>query len=89
MLFVSKLLQGCSTAPSVAAAMHWAPFQIVMSITKGMVPFWPTSSETRIFSMAVCLDRAGTLVDWHHFRTSLFYFTHLNLLLRVLSVYLK
>ena len=79
----NRLLQVSSTAPSVATAMHWAPFQTVMPIAKGMVPFWPTSGETRIFSMAVCLDRARTLADWHHFGTFLFYFTHLNLLLQI------
>ena len=66
---------------SVATAMHWAPSQIVMPFTKGVVPYWPALAETRIFSMAVSPDIARTLVDWHHFGTSLFYFTHLNFIL--------
>lgn len=48
-----KLLQICSTAPSVTTAMHWAPVQTVIPIT--------------VFSTAVCLDRARTLADWQHF----------------------
>ena len=70
-----------SIASSVAAAMHWTPFQIVMPITKGMVLYWSALAETRIFSMAICPDCVRALVDWHHFGTSLFYLTYLNFIL--------
>ena len=76
-----KLLQVCLTVSSVATAMHWAPIQIVMPITKSMMFILPTSAETRIFSMIVCPDYARALVDWHHFGTSLLYFAFLKLLL--------
>ena len=75
------LLQACSTASSISTAMHRAPIQAMVFITKSVVPIRPISAETGVLSVAVCLDCTIALMFWYHLRTFLLYFTHLNLLL--------
>ena len=75
------LLQACSTASSISTAMHRAPIQAMVFITKSVLPIRPISGETGVLGVAVCLDCTITLTIRHHLRTSLLYFTHLYLLL--------